>query len=456
MLQGTVISNNGPESIGGGRFALLSALLIASALATEHSFSVSMADAFTSTADEMEAQAAGGNLLRRVAFLAMAAVGVWGLAAGRRPFRMGSVLGGAMLAFVAWSAASVLWSIDPAMTVRRVIVLVCFLLGAAGLARLLSPRELMKLALVCSVVFLAMGVCAEMALGTFRPWAGDYRFAGTQHPNTQGMNLAMLCLASFCLARDGARGRAGLFLLFGIGFAFLILTKSRTSCAAVLVALWPLWLLKYRPQVAAALGTAGTWLVAATVLALMLVGVDVVQETADVALLGRAEEAESLTGRLPIWTELAPYVAARPLAGHGYASFWTPEHIETITETLQWPIREAHSSYIDTVLSVGLVGAAIMAVVVLLAMWQCAARYLETGDGSYGFLFGLSLYCLINAGTESGMTMLLFVSFIVTAGFARLAFCPTEARVPVSAFELDFGGRAPLRSRLRLSAPGRG
>lgn len=422
-----------PASIGPAAFALLALLLIALSLATEHDLEVSAAEAFTSTADEMEEQAEGGNLLRRVAFLGLAAVGAWGLVAGKQPFRPTGALAGAMLAFVAWSAGSVLWSIDPGMTVRRVIVLVCFFLGAAGLARLLSPRELMKLALVCSVVFLGVGVLAELKLGTFRPWAGDYRFAGTQHPNTQGMNLAMLCLSSFCLARESARGRTILFGLFAVGFLFLILTKSRTSCAAVLLALGPLWLLKYRPQVAVALGAGTSWAIAAAVLALMLVGIDLVQEAADVALLGREEEAESLTGRIPIWTELAPYLAERPLAGYGYASFWTPEHIDRITSTLQWPIREAHSSYIDTVLSVGLVGAAIMALIVVLAMTRCAARYVESGEGSYGFLFGLALYCLVNAFTESGMTMLLFVSFIVTTGFAQLAFAPAASRefVPV-------------------------
>lgn len=437
---------------------LLAGLLMISALATEHDFDVSTAEAFTSTADEMEDQALGGNPIRRVAFLALAAVGVWGLAAGKQPFHPGGLLGGAMLAFVLWSAASVLWSIDPSMTVRRVIVLVCFFLGTAGLARLLSPRDLMKLALVCSAVFLAMGFAAELALGTFRPWAGDYRFSGTQHPNTQGMNLAMLCLSSFCLAREANRGRVALFALFAVGFLFLILTKSRTSCAAVLVALWPLWLLKYRPQVAVALGAGACWAIAAGVLGFLLVGVDVLQEAGDVALLGREEEAESLTGRIPIWTELAPYLTERPILGYGFGTFWTPEHIERITETLQWPIREAHSSYIDTILSVGLIGAAIMAVIVVAAMTKCAARYVDTGEGSYGFLFGLSLYCLINAGTESGMTMLLFASFIVTTGFAQLAFRPAASSRGVAVLDRrpPVRERAPLRSGLRPSTAGRG
>ena len=75
-------------------------------------------------------------------------------------------------------------------------------------------------------------------------------------------------------------------------------------------------------------------------------------------MLGRQEESEALTGRVPIWTELLGYVRARPLQGYGYESFWTAKHIEDVSDDLQWPLREAHNAYLDAVLSVGLIGVA--------------------------------------------------------------------------------------------------
>ena len=40
---------------------------------------------------------------------------------------------------------------------------------------------------------------------------------------------------------------------------------------------------------------------------------------------------KSLTGRMPIWTELMRYVDRRPLTGYGYESFWTAENIEDLS-----------------------------------------------------------------------------------------------------------------------------
>ena len=45
-------------------------------LLTEHSLDISQIDAFTQTAEEMELAAAGGNLARRVLFLALAGMGM--------------------------------------------------------------------------------------------------------------------------------------------------------------------------------------------------------------------------------------------------------------------------------------------------------------------------------------------------------------------------------------------
>ena len=89
--------------------------------------------------------------------------------------------------------------------------------------------------------------------------------------------------------------------------------------------------------------TAG-FVICAAVLAGTLLGVDADDKLADVVMLGRQEESETLTGRIPIWTELMSYVRARPLQGYGYESFWTAKHIEAISDEMEWPLREAHNS----------------------------------------------------------------------------------------------------------------
>ena len=156
----------------------------------------------------------------------------------------------------------------------------------------------------------------------------------------------------------------------------------------------------------------------------MLSGYDLEGELGRAALLGREEQAESLTGRLPIWNELAPFASERFVLGYGYDSFWTPPRIDHVSNELQWPIREAHSAYLDMILSVGIVGLLILLTAVAFALYRAAERYLRTDEPTYGFLFGLLLFGLVNSGTESIMQMPLCVPFLVCCGMTQLALAP--------------------------------
>src|SRR5207249_1676684 len=129
------------------------------------------------------------------------------------------------------AAISFVWTSDPGMCLRRLLTLLCCVIAAAGVARALSLREISWLILSVFGGLAMIGLLAEMLLGTFRPWAGDYRFAGTVHPNTQGPSLAALCLAAFTLARDSNRSRVWLWATFVIGVMLLLLTKSRSTAA---------------------------------------------------------------------------------------------------------------------------------------------------------------------------------------------------------------------------------
>jgi O-antigen ligase len=158
-------------------------------------------------------------------------------------------------------------------------------------------------------------------------------------------------------------------------------------------------------------------------MALLLLQHDVHVELRNLALLGRSEKAESLSGRIPLWSELMAYVQQRPLVGYGYDSFWSADHIDELSRQLQWAVRDSHSSYIETLLNVGAIGAALLAGIVALATLQ-AGRSLGSGTG-YQFLFGLFLYAVINGGTESLMTAPTFIPFIILCGISRLAFFST-------------------------------
>lgn len=417
------------ESFGRPIFWLATFVVFTAFFATDHDLTISKADAFTSTAEEMEQQAEGGNWERRLAFLGMAGLGMIGfLIPGRN--RVGTMTPTLVCIglFFGWCATSILWSADPSMTIRRSMVLGCLLIAALGISRQLTMRELLHAAWIIPLAGLVIGFGAELALGTFRPWSGNYRFSGTLHPNTQGLSLAALCLSTFCIARESDWKKQGYLVLFGIAFVFLLITKSRTSLAGVLLAVTLILTLRTRSEWKWSVGLGALWCVTAAALFVMLFNIDVQDQLTQMALLGRKEQAESLTGRLPIWTVLSDYVVHRPILGYGYDSFWTPDRIETVSHEIQWGLKEAHNAYLDCVLSVGLIGLCLVLVGVFHMLRRAYVQYLQTGHPLCGFLFGMIVFGLINACTESGMFMPMFVPFLLICSSVQISVAVLEER----------------------------
>ncbi len=135
-------------------------------------------------------------------------------------------------------------------------------------------------------------------------------------------------------------------------------------------------------------------------------------------MLGRQEQSEGLTGRIPLWDELLGYVHARPLQGYGYQAFWTEKQIEDISDDMDWTLREAHNGYLETVLGVGLIGGAILLAITVVGLGRVVAGYRATGDPGLAFLLGLLAFCLADACLESGVSN--FAAVLAQTGLAQL------------------------------------
>src|SRR5690606_24535876 len=145
---------------------------------------------------------------------------------------------------------------------------------------------------------------------------------------SQGMLLGTLCLSSLALAFDLPAYRKRCLLVFACGFGLLLLTRSRTATGALLIASTVVASLQVSLRWKAGVAFAGAWAIGAAALAVMLLGVDVSDEMQQAVMLGRQQEdADSLSGRFLIWPEVLYYIGKRPLAGYGYESFWTADHI---------------------------------------------------------------------------------------------------------------------------------
>ena len=221
-----------------------------------------------------------------------------------------------------------------------------------------------------------------------------------------------------------ALGAAWFWAVFAVGLVFLLLTKSRTSCAVLAAALAVQWWLNAGARARALAAVTAGFLICAAALAGTMFGAGLDDKVFDVAMLGRQEGSEALTGRVPIWTDLLGYVRARPLQGYGYESFWSTDRIETISDDMQWTLREAHNAYLDALLSIGLIGVTAGLAAVAIGLRRAAAAYRDAADPGLAFIFCVLVFGIVNACLESSMAGPGFTTFIAGSGMMQLLALP--------------------------------
>lgn len=272
----------------------------------------------------------------------------------------------------------------------------------------------------------------------------------------------MLLLSGITVAQSAKRGRILFLACILIGFVFLILTKSRTSFASAMLALFVYFALvsSIKRKLALILAVSLTFC-----LLLLLAGDALFPALWQGILLGREDATTyTLTGRIPVWKECLSYIAERPFLGHGYNAFWTPEHVRDISDRAHWDyagVPWALNGYIDLVLSVGLVGASAYILVLALAIKRSIALYKRSNSTGYGFAYAMFVFFLLVMFLEGIAFDAGIATFIVLTLLAKLGFCVsrTEERqlfltVPETPRSLSFtGSLAQKNTELQRKMP---
>jgi len=435
------------------RLCWLAAAIVVCATAfylIEHNYTISQdLEALEESTVQLDEIVAAGNTTRRIAFALLGAFGLLGwILPGRRDYRLVGAAEVLFCSYFVWCLASACWADDIGLTLRRFGVLIFMFLGIMGITKQLTARDLCWLVVVVCSLHMFWGIAAEIRLGMFHPWTDEYRFAGTIHPNTQGVQCAALCLAALCLAADRRQrpmnsrfvsSSVALIALAAIAAIFLVLTKSRTSCAGALLAGLVIWLpTASRFSKACAFVFVPT-LTAGVLLIALLINLDFANRFSDVLLMGRAEEAGTLTGRLPLWTELMVYIRARPILGYGYGGFWNAERMRTISENQGWQIAHSHSAYLETMLNLGFIGALIFLACVMTGFGLAILNYSRTRDAGCRFMCGFVPFAALYSLTDAGFALPNFMTVVLLTGlginmFARRAATTHIPRVtqPIS------------------------
>jgi O-antigen ligase len=368
-----------------------------------------------------------GNPSRRVALLTLGLFSVICLMRNRsNQFEINGFLGWLLVFFIVWSFFSISWAVDPSLTFRRLIVFAISLLTALALASRFWISCIPLFVFLSASLYLLIGLSAEIILETFQPTLAEYRFAGTLHPNSQGVNCALMFLAGVSIAWSTKRGRSFFLTAALVAFIFLILTKSRTSFISALIAQTLHWtLLSSNSKKSIFIksifwGMGISWLI---FLLFLILGDNLTSLASSGILLGREDsEVLTFTGRTLIWEKCLEYVAERPLHGYGFNSFWTPAHIHEVSTLFDMGVIDAHSAYIDLLLNVGLVGMISYVSIIGLGIRKSFDYYKITRDIGYSFHFKLSIFSLIHGLLEAGQVQVSLGTLLILWGLVHLAF----------------------------------
>lgn len=276
-----------------------------------------------------------------------------------------------LLGLHALMVLSVLWAVDPGLTLRRSVGLVLTLAIAVHLVTRFSQGEIVRtlaLALLAGVVVNLGFLAAFPDLSqTFEPRSNRTVITGV-FPNKNGFGQ-MNFLAVFVFAVATRTDRRYRFFWFGaiiLAGLLLLQSESRTSLATAAMGLCLLaayQLFRSRKTLfGAALLTASGAAIGAVVFTIS--NLEFITEST-----GRDA---SLSGRVPLWESVIEEIPQRLILGTGWSGFWngwfSPAHDVWLLHG--WLPPSAHNQLLDFITQLGLVGGVVGVLLFGRAIWR--------------------------------------------------------------------------------------
>lgn len=301
---------------------------------------------------------------------------------------------------IAMPFLSVLWSVSPSITLRRAIGLLFSLLLAYLLAIRFTPRQLLLLVMAtlgaCIVLSLALLVISpDLALtspdGTMR---GIFLTK-----NSLGWYSSILTLVTVVAVLDGSFGyRRKAMVLLAASLACLAGSMSMTSVVATASMVCLIWFYTALSKVRGIRRVVFVLVFVQAVIVLLILLHEFL-----VPVLEALGKDATLTGRVPLWKLVDAEISSHLLLGFGYQAFWTEGNPEAwaIWTKIQWMAPHAHSGYRDTLLSLGIVGAVLFALVVVRAIRQGAVLQCRAPEDGWLWLNVFMVMVLVMNLTES-------------------------------------------------------
>ena len=313
-------------------------------------------------------------------------------------------------------ALSVFWSIDTGLTMRRTIAIGMTTLFGIYLAARYDWQNLLA---ILAIAWLILGVGSflvsvavpsfgqETYIEHYGAWKGLWFTK-----NAMGGHMARASFLFAFLAITQPQWRKAWIMGALITVVLVIFSTSKTSLLGMLIGFAVLFaasVMRRGPVKALAL----VWFMVTFVTC--LTAFVVFQPDLAFALIGRDA---SLTGRTDIWEALAIVIQERLWLGHGYGAFWGTGSLpaEFVREYTEWDVPTAHNGWLETWLSLGLVGV----VVFLVSFVGTIARAISAAlSGWFGFfVLGFVLQFFLFSISESEILQqnsISWVSYVAVA-----------------------------------------
>ncbi len=343
---------------------------------------------------------------RKLAFILSALIAGYCLATRRNDVVWQSPLvGGLFLISLLWIFSSLAWSVSPGMTVRALIRVFVYAGLVFGLAVRFTPAELCRILVVISTITVLECVAYELIVGSHESDDGSRRLGGTLHPNPLARYTMIMGICGLGYAKLKSATRWKWIALVVFALVAIQLTKSRTGLASCLAGLAAVQFIgqDFRKAFfpAALLGL----LLAGALIVIGLRGDSGVSGIGSAATMGRGEDVESLTGRLPLWDVILDQAKGREILGFGYGAFWNNTVNEIIFSELFWYAGHSHNSYLEILVNIGIVGLSLVVLLGMATFVRASKLAYSTSRPEYAIFAAILVAAFVNGIAESGFVL---------------------------------------------------